>query len=165
MKLTITETGARQISKRLDEFPQELHDRLAERIRPVIDELWTRVEQRVPHRTGRLASEITKRVFADARYRVAGYVSVYTDDPGPYNEYAKAATVEYGSSRPRAVKDLEHGVMTRLRGSSRRIKARMSKPVDIAARRYLRGPLDEMRPAITAMIEQAISEAVAEANS
>src|SRR5690242_13577707 len=165
MSLKITMSGAREISRRLEDFPESLHDKLASRIRTVIEELWVRVEGVVPHRTGRLASEIAERVFSDAKYRVAGYVSVYADDPGPapHNEYAKAATLEYGSDRPRAIKS-EHGVMTRLRGSSRRIKARMSKPVDIAARRYLRGPLDEMRPQITAMMEEAIAEAVAQAN-
>lgn len=166
MKLTITESGARQISQRLEDFPAELHQKLAQRISGAIEELHSAVLRAVPHRTGRLASEIVERVFSDAKYRVAGYVSVYTDDPGPapHNEYAKAATLEYGSSRSRAIRDEEHGVLTRLRGSSRRIKARMSKPVDIAARRYLRGPLDALRPEILAMIEEAVAEAAGAAN-
>lgn len=166
MKLTITESGAREISKRLEEFPDELHQKLVVRIRGVVEQLYARVLQVVPHRTGRLSGEIVERMFTDAKYRVAGYVSVYTDDPGPspHNEFAKAATLEYGTDRPRAIKS-EHGVMTRLRGSSRRMKARMSKPAEIEARRYLRGPLDQMRPEIMALIEQAIAEAVAEANA
>src|SRR5690242_20943225 len=65
-------------------------------------------------------------------------------------------TLFRSSDRPRAIKS-EHGVMTRLRGSSRRIKARMSKPVDIAARRYLRGPLDERSEEHTSELQSHVN--------
>jgi len=163
--IEITETGAREIGARLENFTPSLHARLTERIEAATAELWESVEEVVPHLTGRLASEIASRLFSGARNRVAGYVSVYAPNPGPHNEYAKAATLEYGSNKPRAVRDETHGIITRLAGSSRRIRARMSSPVNLAARRYLRGPLEELRGPIMVSLEEAVDETVAEANA
>lgn len=152
--------GDRLLAARLEAFPADLHAALLDRIQTGMQSVRDQVEAVVPRLTGRLATEIVLRVYAETVKRVAAYISVYTPEPGPapHNEYAKAATLEYGSNKPRAVRDLNSGVMTRLRGSHRRIKARMSKPVDIEARRYLRGPFEIGEPEIMAMINDAVAQ-------
>lgn len=122
-----------------------------------------RKSPRWPSALPALTQFIVSKVYADTPGRVAGYVSVYA--PSTPAEYAKAATLEYGSNRPRAVADAERGVMRRLRGSSRRIKARLGKPAVIQAYRYLRGPLGDMRAEVTAALEEGIGEMVAEENA
>lgn len=149
--IQITETGAREISTRLENFPSALHEKLKEHITSAVGALWTGSEQAVPHRTGRLASEITERVYSEAKYRIAGYVSVYSPDPG--EEYAKAGALEYG-------RHSLNGVL--LRGNNRRAKARMAGSAQIMAFRYLRGPLERLRPEIMAGIDLAVAETVAQ---
>jgi hypothetical protein len=117
-----------------------------------------RKSPRWPSALPALAQFIVSKVYADNPARVAGYVSVYA--PSNPAEYAKAATLEYGSTRPRAVRDEARGVMRRLRGSSRRIRARLGKPAVIRAYRYLRGPLGDMRAEVVAALEEGIVEAV-----
>ncbi len=119
-----------------------------------------RQSPRWPSSLPALAQFIKSKVYSDNPKRVAGYVSVFA--PGDPAEYPKAATLEYGSNRSRAVKDLKSGVWRRLRGSSRRIKARMSKPAHIRAYRYLRGPFDEMEAQAVAILEEGIAEMVAQ---
>lgn len=166
MSILITANGARFIADELEQFPTQLHDRLKARMTDSVDALWEAVEEVVPKRTGRLASEIVRRVYAGTLRRVAGYVSVYTADPGPapHNEYAKAASLEYGTSGLRAIRDEKNGALRRLVGSSRRIKARLGSVQAIAPRRYLRGPFESLRPGILASLEEGVSEAVVESD-
>lgn len=163
MTVTVTTRGARELALRFEQFPVELHQKLKERIGEITEALYGAVSaaaiDRFAHPTGRLQSEVMKRIYGDNPERVAGVVSVYAG--GDQNEYAKAATLEYGSNRPRKVAS-ESGVMMRLNGSKRRILARMSKPTVITAYRYLRDPLDEARPEIIAALTEAISEVIAQ---
>lgn len=158
--MAVVTRGEREISARFDTFPSRARQKLEERITALTEQLEARVEAAAPHRTGALRSEITSRVFANQSNRVAGYVSVYAPDrPG---EYPKAATLEYGSNKPRRMFERGGGIAARLGLRQRRIANRVSKPARIEAFAYLRGPLDQMRPEIEAGLNEAVAEAAAE---
>lgn len=147
--------GVGALELRFDQFPDELHGALEERIAGLMDTLWGRIETVVPHRTGLLASEIGARTFADQPDRIAGYVSVR--GAADAHEYEKAGALEYGWWARR----LEGGIMQRIYGNNRRMKARMEGATHINAFRYLRGPFEEMRPEIEAALEETIAEQAA----
>lgn len=161
--MTVIIRGEREISQRFEQFPQELRQALKTRIEALIQELWTRVESVVPHRTGRLASEITSKVYDDSPTRIAGYVSVYAPDD-PRREMPKAGALEYGSSKARKIHDKSGRMETLRNGKRRKIVVGMTKPAHLAARRYLRGPLAEMEPMIRAALEEAVAAAIADAS-
>lgn len=152
--------GDRELSARFDQFPENARKRLEERITGIVDSLEARIEGTAPRgKTGRLRSEIKSRVYSSPG-RVAGYVSVYA--PGVAGEYAKAATLEYGSDKPRRAFARSTSLTSRLTRSSRRIVSRISKPVHIEARHYLRGPfessLDEYRTDLQAGLDDAVAD-------
>jgi hypothetical protein len=158
--MPIVSRGDRELSLRFDTFPTRAHKRLEDKISALTEQLQARVEAASPVLTGLLRSEITPRDFADNVNRVAGYVSVFAHSS---NEYAKAATLEYGSSKPRReFQRTSSGILSRFGLRQQRIVARISKPVDIKAFRYLRGPLEQMRPEIEAGLNEALAEAAAE---
>lgn len=160
MTISVTVTGDRELTLRFERFPVELRSRLAAAVRELTEELYGRVLDTEPFKTGKLRAETVERVFEDTPERLAGYVSIYA--PGNADEYAKAATLEYGTDKPRKVPDRAHGFMTRLNGSHRRILARFSKPVHIEAHRFLRGPLAAMRGEVEARLNAAIAQAAGE---
>jgi len=151
--------GDRELEARFDRFPAFARRQLAARIDQITEELEGRVEVAAPVRTGRLRSEIRGRTFTDNPERVAGYVAVFA--PGIAGEYAKAATLEYGSNKARKIFE-RAGALARLGGQRRRVLARLTKPVHIAAFEYLRGPFAQMEPEIRAQLEEAIAQAAAQ---
>jgi hypothetical protein len=156
LAIKVTIAGAREAGERFDRFPTEAHERIVARIHGLTDKLYERVLATAPFKTGKLKSEIVKREFSDNPERIAGYVSVYA--PGDPKEYAKAATLEYGTDKPRKVPS-STGIMMRLTGSHRRVLARLSKPVHIEAMRFMRGPLDDMRAEVNDELSAALNEA------
>lgn len=154
--MTVITRGEREISQRLDGFPSFLQRKLTDRIAALTEQLWEDVESVVPHRTGKLASEIASRLYSQPQ-RIAGYVSVYA--PGRPSEYPKAGALEYGWW---AAPHPTSGVMSRLLGSNRRAKARTAGATHIAAARYLRGPLEALKPEAVAALDEAVAEAIAE---
>lgn len=159
----VTTRGDREISLRFEQFPARARGSIEARIRNLTDELDARIENAAPFRTGKLRSEITPSVYDDSPDRVAGVVSVFA--PQAVGEYAKAATLEYGSNKPRRIFDRSSSMMAKLLGSRRRVASRMTKPVHIAALAYLRGPFAEMEPEIQAELEAALAEATEEGNA
>lgn len=154
-----TITGEREVELKFDTFPQVIHSRLQQRITEIIETLQSNVEAArpvTPGKSGKLRSEVKARIY-NSQNRIAGYVSIYA--PGSDGEYAKAATLEYGSNKPRHAVERIVGRMGRTR---RRILDRISKPVHIEAFRYLRGPFDAMAPGIQADLESVVSEAASE---
>jgi hypothetical protein len=155
--MAVTIVGAREVELKFDKFPQEVHDALLERITSITESLRARAEAAAPRKTGRLRSEIKARVFSSAN-RIAGYVSIYA--PGIEGEYAKAATLEYGTDKPRHAIERIAGRLGKVR---RRILARLiSKPVHIEAFRYLRGPFEDLAPSIQSDLQAAIAEVTEE---
>jgi hypothetical protein len=158
-----TIAGQREVELKFDTFPQVIHSRLQQRITEITESLRARAEAAAPRGAGpvhkghgRLHTEISARIY-NSENRIAGYVSVYA--PGLADEYAKAATLEYGSNKPRHAVERVVGRMGRTR---RRILDRISRPVHIEAFRYLRGPFDEMAPGIQADLESVVAEAASE---
>jgi hypothetical protein len=160
--VTVTVTGERELEVRLDTFPATAHEKIAERIRDAIERLTSASQAAAPRRTGRLRSEIKGTVYTDDPNRVAGYVQVFA--PGIEGEYAKAATLEYGSDKPRRIFERETSVEQRISGGHRRMVNRLTKSAHIRAFRYLRDPLEELRPAIEAGIAEALTDATQEAS-
>ncbi len=161
--MTVITRGDRELALTCDTFPQRAHQKIQRRITDLIERLDARIQAAAPYRTGRLQSEITPKVYGDQAERVAGYVSVYA--PGVPNEYAKAATLEYGSNKARRIFQRSTGLLARLHGGRRRIVERMSAPARIQAFAYLRNPLEQMRPEVEAELNAALSETVDEANA
>lgn len=161
MVATVVTRGAREISLRFEAFPRKVHDKLQERIGELTAQLQAMVEAAAPKLTGLLRSEVTERTYGDAPERIAGYVQVYA--PGVPGEYAKAATLEYGTNKPRRIPDA-NGVLHRFGKGQKAIQSRLTKPVHTEAFRYLRGPLEEMTPQVRASLEEAIAEVEAETN-
>ena len=152
--------GGREISLRFDSFPDRLHGKLVDRIEALTATLEERIEAIAPHKTGKLRSEIKFALYtSETQSRVAGYVSVYAGSDS--NEYAKAATLEYGSNKPRRIPD-HGGILRRLSRGQRAIESRLTKAPNIEARRYMRGPFEEMKPEIQAALEETMIETVAE---
>lgn len=150
--MPVVTRGASEISLRFDEFPSHLKDKIEARVRELTEMLDARVEAATPVKTGLLRSEIKLNVYSSPS-RVAGYVSVFAPDrPG---EYAKAATLEYGSNKTRKLAD-------RMAGPRKRLERRVSKPAHIEAFRYLRGPFESMRPEIEAALDETVVEAAVE---
>jgi hypothetical protein len=158
--MTVEVRGTRELAARFDVMTTKARDRILERMTGLVDQMQARARAKAPFKTGKLRSEIIGRVYSDAVTRVAGYVSVYATD-NPKREYPKAATWEYGTKKGRKLKE-EHFSARLGRMSKRRLVARVTKPVTIVARRYLRGTLEEMRPEIEAAIDAALAEAAAE---
>ncbi len=160
MPVIVQTRGPREITLRFTEFPVQLHQKLRERISALTGTLMAWVQAATPVRTGRLRGEEAERVYSNNANRVAGYVSVYAPDGGS-NEYAKAATLEYGTNKPRRAFERTNLISALLSKRRRAIAGKLSKPVHIAAFRYLRAPLDEMRPEIEGAFNEAIAEAAA----
>ncbi|HZP88653.1 MAG TPA: hypothetical protein VFB54_17725 [Burkholderiales bacterium] len=151
--MTVVTRGDKELALRFDAFPARARDKLEARIRTLVERLEARVETAAPRRTGALASEITSRVYGNQPDRIAGYVSVYA--PGAPRAYGKAATLEYGSNKGRRI-------FARSSSGRRRVVERVTKPVRIRAARFLRGPLEEMRPEIEAELNDALADTAAE---
>lgn len=153
--VNVVTRGDRETSLRFDRFPSKLTARLEEKIRELTELLDERIEAVTPKKTGLLRSEITPKVYTgDNGDRVAGYVSVFAAS-GRTQEYAKAATLEYGSNKTRKL-------AARLARPTKRLEKRMAKRAHIEAFRYLRGPFEEMQPEIQAGLEETVAETVAE---
>jgi hypothetical protein len=149
--------GASELSLRFESFPAKARAILEQRIVSLTSRLQSAVEEAAPKRTGKLASEIVERIFADQASRVAGYVQVYA--PQSPDEYAKAATLEYGSNKPRRLAD-HGGIFRRLGAGQRRIESRLTKPTHIEAFRYLHGPFEELKPQMQEQLQAALQEAI-----
>ena len=155
--MTVITRGARELSLRIESFPDLVKKKLVERINALTEELQERVIAAAPYKTGKLKSEIIKRTFGDRDSRVAGYVSVYAQDDN--KEYAKAATLEYGTRHPRRMSG-KNGIALRFGKGQKTVIGRAIKTVGIRPFEYLRGPIDAMRGEIVAQLESAVEEAL-----
>src|SRR5258708_1301555 len=159
--------GDHELALRFERFPTAAHAKLEGRMNKLVDRLQARAEAVAPQgKTGRLKSEIKGRGFADSPTRIAGYVEVYA--PGdPKKEYPKAATLEYGTDKPREIAEraAHGGLLARLRRSQQRLASRVSKPVHIRAFRYLRGSIEDLRPEAEAELAAGLAEAAQESSS
>ncbi len=156
--------GDRELAVRFEVFPDKLRERLVSRIESLTQELYERVEAATPVKTGELVGEETIRDYADQPGRIAGYVGVFAPQD-PANQYAKAATLEYGTNKPRRAFERKKVMLTELTSARRRLVGQMSRSVHIEAIRYLRDPTKEMEPEVLAAIEEEVEGAVQDASS
>ena len=149
--------GFTELAQRFEVMTPKIHDKLVKRMQVLVDRLQARARAAAPlGKTGNLRANITGAVYADEPTRIAGYVTILDRSGNPKKEYPKAATLEYGSSKVRRI-------MADLRpGAKRRILARVTKPVTIVARRYLRGSLEGMQAEAEAEMAAGLAEAVQE---
>lgn len=161
--VTVTTQGDKELAIRFEKFPTELHAALFARIQVLTATLEARVQAATPHLSGTLQSEETERTFGDVATRVAGYVGVYAPND-PTKEYPKAATLEYGTDRPRRAFKKGFGLRAGLTAHRKLIVGKLSKPVHIEAKRFLRASLESMRSDILAAFDDVINTKVEEAN-
>jgi hypothetical protein len=161
-------TGDKSLSNRFGGFPQEAHDKLMKTIESISVELQARIIAARPVTPGtqiahpHLRDEITARSFGDNPSRVASYDSVFAGADG--NEYAKAATLEYGSDKARRIFDKRGKIMITRLGKKRNVVLGKTKAAHIIAYRYLRDTFAAMRPEIEAALNEALAEAIAESD-
>lgn len=150
--------GDRELTLRFDEFPVALHAKLFERVSGLTSELEGLVRAGVPHRTGRLAGEISSRV-RDSEERITGTVRVT-------GEYAKAGALEYGAHGTANV--AAHAArLTHLWGRATGAPMMVEIPahtrhVNIAAHRFLRGPEAAMSGRVRSELQGAVQETISE---
>lgn len=156
----VTIEGARRVAAKFEAFPPGVLEALKPVIAEKIGELGTRIEAIVPRATGKLASEIRTSVRSGKDY-VSGSVRVTA-------EFAKAGALEYGAHRQTKVKEhqmrLDHRWSRAMQPPELVSVPTHTRTPDIAEQRFMRGPLEEMRAAIEAAIDEAVASATAEAD-
>lgn len=154
-------TGDTKLGIRFEQFPQQAHDKLRERITQQINILRTAIKAAAPRRTGKLASEVDSNVI-DKPERITGIV--YFDD-----DFAKAAALEYGVHRSVRVAgheaSLSHVFSTALTAPIQVFIDAHSRVVDLAAREFIRGPARALSEKITQELKEAVNEAIDETSS
>lgn len=160
MDISVAIVGDRAVAQRLEQMPARVHDRLVEAITSLTAKLLTRVQASEPRRTGRLVSE-TKSFIDQTPDLVRGRVKVSA--PGVRGELGKAAALEYGARKPTQVSEhrarLSH-VYGRAISPMEVIVDRYQRTPNVAADRFLRGPLLQMSGQIKAELQKAIDDAV-----
>lgn len=159
--MAVVTRGDKEISLRFDQFPQQFKEALKSEIDELVAEALALSQKAAPRKTGKLRGELKGRTFI-GETRVAGYVSVYAG--GDSNEYIKAATLEYGSKKPRRIFKKDVYTITK-RGKKRRAVDRFTRPAVIREFRYLRGPLADMQPEIKRRLQAVLEAQVAAANT
>jgi hypothetical protein len=154
--------GDRAVALRFAQFPERARAALQHRLEAISQQLLARVQGAEPARTGRLKGE-TVPFASSSGDRVRGGVHVAAPDSG---EHGKGAALEYGAHGSAQVtahaRALDHVFGRRLTSPLAVMVAAYSRHVNIAERRYLRGPLDAMRGEIVAELRAALDEAAAE---
>lgn len=163
MDLGIEIDGDRLVALRFEQFPERARAKIAARLQTITQQLLSRVQGAEPSRTGRLRGE-TQASVDERNERISGRVRVNTSGGGEA-EHGKAAALEYGAHGTAHVSahamQLSH-VYNQLVQPHEVLVAAYDRRVNIAERRYLRGPLDEMRSQIVEELRQALAEAAAE---
>jgi hypothetical protein len=150
------------VTLRLDKLPRQIQDKMVARIAALTRTLLAQVHAAEPRRSGRLHS--LTRAFIDQKPGwVRGRVRILSDAGRAGN--VAAAALEYGVHRTVLVR--RHGArLTHLFGHSMpvqivQIRAH-TRRVDIAQRRFLRGPAAIIRQQAHAELSAALSEALAQ---
>lgn len=154
--VTVTISGDRQLGIRFDQFPQQAHDRLKERITQDVAELGAAIRADAPRRTGALAADVSTNVI-DKTERITGLVFFKKD-------FAKVSALEYGVHRPVQVAAhmarLDHVFRERLAAPLSVLIEAHSRAVDLTAREFIRGPARGMAGEITQGLKDAVGEAI-----
>lgn len=155
--------GDRLVALRFEQFPERARAAIANRLGSITQRLLARVQGTEPSRTGRLRSETQSSVAARGD-RISGRVFVDASRGGE-GEHGKAGALEYGAHGTAHVgahaMQLSH-IYNEMMEPREVLVAAYDRRVNIAERRFLRGPLDEMRSEIIEELRQALAEVAAE---
>lgn len=162
--LAVIVSGDRAIAEKFGTFPQEAHKRLHATIEIAIERLAGLVRAHVPKLTGRLESEI-RTLVGDKPERIVGLVYVQGEER---NDYAKAGALEYGAHGTAKVSAhsmrLDHVFANALNSPLTVSVDAYSRPLNIAAQRFLRDPAAEMKSEIESNLRAAVDQTVAATN-
>lgn len=157
-------TGARRVALRFEQFPEIARAHFLEVITALQAQMQTAITAAIPKRTGRLAASVTGGV-ENSPTKVRGWVNVAGKDR---KLILQAAALEYGASGVVKVKAKEGRQLYTVYG--RYINPMLvnvdaySRQADIIAQRFMRGPLEAMAPAAASQLQDALFNAVGEAN-
>jgi hypothetical protein len=157
MEVGIEISTSRRVDLRFDDFPDQARSALKQAITGATERLLTAARARAPKRTGRLASLIKSRVVAGDKY-ITGIVAMTGD-------FAKAAAEEYGAHNATEVRAHEARLAHLFSRPMTQISVQVtahSRKLNIQARNYLRGALDEVRSGALSDMEEAVEKAVKE---
>jgi hypothetical protein len=148
--ITVRITGESEVEHRLDEAPRELHRQLVSRATTLTSRLLGAVRAAEPRRTGKLAGE-TRMQVDETPDSVTGRVIVEATG----NEREKALALEGGAHGVGKEGHRERSAMAAYRARDTRMIEAYNRPGIIMARRYLRGPFEEMHGEIEAELAEA----------
>ena len=161
-------TGTRQVGLRFEAFPQGMHDDLRAAVEDLSAQLYASVFAATPDRTGRLRSQERVRLFDDPN-RITGYIDIAGEGSGKNSDFAKAAALEDGASGstkvPTHTMKLDHYWSNALAAPVTVVVEAYSRPSNLAAERFERGPLEAMQPEIIARLNAVVAKNTAEANA
>jgi hypothetical protein len=153
----------RKVDLRLDQLPTRLRTALKPAITRLTDQLLARVLSAEPRRTGAL-QRATKAYVDDKENAVRGRVRI-GPEAGKGARNVAAAALEYGAHRLVHVKEHESHVSRvfgRVANKELEIVDAYTRRANIIAERFLRGPLQAMRPTIQAELERVVNDTVRE---
>jgi hypothetical protein len=162
-RFTIT-TSDRRLTVSLDALPDALRASLRGKLAALTATLLAQVHAAEPARTGRLRS-LTHGFLSERPNSIRGGVTIDGAAGSAHN--IAAAALEYGVKRPFVVR-AHQARITQVFGHAQApqtvlIRAH-GRRVNIAARRFLRGPAAAIRPRAIAEIQAAIDDAVTRTN-
>ena len=158
-------TGERQAGLRFEKFPSELLADLRAEIDSLTNELRGRVATAIPTRSGELRSSLHDELI-DGDDKVTGRVTVAK---GNQALHKKAAALEYGSKgKKRPVRQhkmrLGHYWDEKLAAPRTVIVKAFQRTPNVKAHKFLRGPMEAMRPTILARLNKVVERAAQEAS-
>jgi hypothetical protein len=158
-------SGDRTATLRFATFPDVAHDRLLAAMQDIEQRLEAAVKGAEPTRSGALQGLTGGRVY-DHGDRIAAVVGVRAPSAG---EARKAAALEYGSTgKAMAVRahqmSLDH-IWSRAIAAISVAVPNYNRTPNIAARSFLRGPIEAMRDEALAELQAALTEAVTDASA
>lgn len=158
-------TGERQAGLRFEQFPSDLLANLRAEIDSLTNELRGRVGPAMPNRSGELRASLRDKII-DKENSVTGRVTVAE---GNQALHRKAAALEYGSKgkkRPVRQHAMRLGHFWDQKLAAPRtviVKAFMRTP-NVKAHKFLRGPMEAMRPTILARLGKVVERNAQEAS-
>lgn len=158
-------TGDREATLRFEKFPAFAHDRLLTAMQSIEQRMEAAIIAAEPDKTGALKAMTGGRVY-DHGDRIAAVVGVRAMTQA---EALKAAALEYGSRGGQI--EVKAHFMTLSHIYSRAVAAMSVDVPDytrtpmITADRFLRGPMEALRPEIMAELQAAMDQATQDANA
>jgi hypothetical protein len=162
MEVGIQLIGDRRVALRFDKFPEIAREKLLAVITQFQGNLFSAIQAKIPRgKTGNIANALEGGV-ENSKYKVRGWVSLMGGDVNKV--ILPAAALEYGSNSSITVKAKEGRVLRTVYG--RYINPMLvnvssyDRTTNIAAQRFMRGPLEDMSSSAINAMSQAVQEAV-----